>query len=103
MKDLLDRLSAHIDIYHPLVVAALFHYKFIRIHPFDDGNGRIARLVTNLILMHHAYPLIIVPSDTLSKTAYFNALELTDAKIPDIYTAMQDNNIELYEYFITYM
>lgn len=100
MTDLLDRLDAHIDTYHPLVVATLFHYKYIRIHPFDDGNGRIARLLTNMILMHHGYPLLIVPSDPPSKQAYFNALELTDAKIPDLSTVLQHNNLDLYEYFI---
>ena len=36
---------------HSLVLAATFHYRFAAIHPFDDGNGRMARLLTNLILM----------------------------------------------------
>ncbi|MCY4515032.1 MAG: Fic family protein, partial [Candidatus Tectomicrobia bacterium] len=35
---------------HPLVLAATFHYRFVRIHPFDDGNGRMARLLMNMIL-----------------------------------------------------
>ena len=40
----------------PVELAALFHYRYIRIHPFEDGNGRIARLMVNFILTRHDYP-----------------------------------------------
>lgn len=39
----------------PLVVAALFHYHFITVHPFMDGNGRLARLLSNFILFSYGY------------------------------------------------
>ncbi|MBX9852115.1 MAG: Fic family protein, partial [Cytophagaceae bacterium] len=62
---------------HPLLFASEFHYKFIRIHPFDDGNGRMARILMNFILMMKDFPPIIVK--TQEKDQYFRALEQADS------------------------
>ena len=61
---------------HPIVVAATFHYRFVRIHPFDDGNGRMARLLMNMILIRHGYTVAIVPRDERSR--YIDMLEQAD-------------------------
>lgn len=61
----------------PIQIAALFHYRYIRIHPFEDGNGRIARLMVNFILRRHGWPMLVIRSN--KKQAYLNALALTDA------------------------
>lgn len=51
---------------HPIELAAITHLKFIEVHPFGDGNGRIARLITNQILMKNCYPPInIKEKDTI--------------------------------------
>lgn len=63
----------------PVELAALFHYRYIRIHPFEDGNGRIARLLANFILYRHGYPMIVVRSR--KKVEYLEALHATDQKI----------------------
>lgn len=62
---------------HPVVLGAQFHYKFILIHPFDDGNGRVARLIVNYILMKHGYPPIVIKS--AEKDQYLAALNKADA------------------------
>lgn len=63
----------------PVELAALFHYRYIRIHPFEDGNGRIARLLTNYILARHGMPMIVIRSRT--KQAYLDALHQTDIQV----------------------
>ena len=46
MSDLIDWYRRMEDTgEHPIIIAATFHYRFVRIHPFDDGNGRMARTV----------------------------------------------------------
>lgn len=60
----------------PIELASLFHYRYIRIHPFEDGNGRISRLMVNYILYRHGYPMIVVKS--ADKNNYLTALNKCD-------------------------
>ena len=43
---------------HPLIVIAVFVYEFLSIHPYQDGNGRLSRLLTNLLLIKNEYEFI---------------------------------------------
>ena len=64
MSDLIDWYRAkEAEGEHPIIIAATFHYRFVQIHPFDDGNGRMARLLMNLILMKHGYTIAMVQRD----------------------------------------
>lgn len=60
-------------------LASLFHYRYIRIHPFEDGNGRIARLLVNYILLQKGYPMIIIRSD--ERRNYISALNRCDTVV----------------------
>jgi Fic family protein len=62
---------------NPILLAAEFHYRFIRIHPFDDGNGRTARILMNFILMRFDYPPAVIRTE--DKENYFSVLRQADA------------------------
>ncbi|MBY0435567.1 MAG: Fic family protein [Cyclobacteriaceae bacterium] len=61
---------------HPVEIAARFHYDFVRIHPFDDSNGRTSRLLMNYVLLRKGYPPVVIKST--DKRAYLNALNRAD-------------------------
>lgn len=76
VKKLLAWTSKKNGTMHPFLLAVAVHYMFVRIHPFRDGNGRTARLLSNFILMQAGYPLIIVPFKR--KASYMAALDQWD-------------------------
>ena len=81
MHDLLEwyREAEERQDINPIELAALFHYRYIRIHPFEDGNGRISRLIVNYILAKHGYPMIVVKSN--DKSNYLTALHQCDVAV----------------------
>lgn len=58
---------------NPVLLAALVHLKFVTIHPFSDGNGRISRLLMNFVLHKQGYPMLNI--EYAHRNAYYNALE----------------------------
>ncbi len=61
---------------HPIIQATEAHYRFVKIHPFYDGNGRTARLLMNWILLRNGYPLTVIPSEQRSR--YLHSLDKAD-------------------------
>jgi len=79
IKDLLGWLKkADKDKLHPILKAGIFHTQFVHIHPFSDGNGRITRLLTNLLLYKDKWDFrkVIVLEEFYNKNRqdYYNAL-----------------------------
>lgn len=81
MKDLVEWYNAEERKAElsPIELGAVFHYRYIRIHPFEDGNGRIARLLLNYILTRHGYPMVVVKSK--DKSTYLTALNRCDVQV----------------------
>lgn len=72
---------------HPLVKCALFAYEFVSIHPFQDGNGRLSRLLSSLLLLKHGYKWIQYVSFEHEiesrKTEYYRVLRSCQAQRPN--------------------
>jgi len=58
LEELCKWYDGHKKKYPPLLLAAVMHNQFEKIHPFQDGNGRVGRLLLNYILLQHKYPPI---------------------------------------------
>ena len=89
MNDLVNWLNNHIEVpkrkkhkydLHPILVAAAFQVRFIQIHPFGDGNGRMARILSNLILMQYGYTPAIIRLE--NRETYYNLLNLSSLEEP---------------------
>lgn len=80
---LLDKLMEDVFLYykreknklHPIILAAEMHERVVRVHPFIDGNGRTSRLLMNLILLQHGFPIANIKGDLDSRKNYYQALE----------------------------
>lgn len=73
MNEFADWLRKNRDKMNKIVFASEVHRKFVYIHPFIDGNGRVARLLTNAILLQEHYLPISIPP--IRKYDYVMALE----------------------------
>jgi Fic family protein len=67
MEELVEWIEKTKETVHPIFVAAVVHYNLVRIHAFDDGNGRGARILMNLILMNRGFFPAVVRSEKKRK------------------------------------
>ena len=95
MTDLVDwyRQEDTTPTMHPVALAAEFHYRFVRIHPFDDGNGRMSRLLMYLILLGHGYPMTVIKAT--DRNPYLAALSEADAGEPEPFLCFIIDNVEV--------
>lgn len=83
MNQLFDWMKNNKDKIHPLILSSIFHYEFLFIHPFRDGNGRTARLWQNVILSHWETLFEYVPIESEIKKCqedYYNIIQNCNSK-----------------------
>ena len=78
IKDFFNWYNKNKNKINPVELAALVHLKFVTIHPFGDGNGRISRIMMNFVLNKHGFPMFDIPY--LNRNSYYNALERAQVK-----------------------
>lgn len=76
MGKLIDWYNSNLGKMNPLELATTFHGKFEKIHPFEDGNGRVGRFLINVILVNNGYPPLIVRKTV--RKSYMEALSAFD-------------------------
>lgn len=79
MKDLIEFILNEKDI-HPVLIAGIVHYEFVRIHPFLDGNGRVGRALSMLVLFTKGYDI----------REFFSLEEHFDRNAVEYYKALQN-------------
>lgn len=87
MQEFISQLSVMRKTMHPVEFAAMVHIIFVNIHPFIDGNGRVARLLLNLTLLESGYNITVIPP----------------AVRADYIRALQESNHKNYEPFINFI
>lgn len=73
LKDFIDWYDKNKSKFKPLVLAAILHNQFEHIHPFQDGNGRVGRLLLNFVLLKNNYPPINILLEDRSE--YYKTLQ----------------------------
>ncbi|GEP98256.1 Fic family protein [Chitinophaga cymbidii] len=92
----LQQIDIHDVNRHPLTIATRFHQELLnRIHAFSDGNGRIGRLFTNLILLKEGYPPIFIKD--VDREEYLKRFEKSDEDISPMLDFLADRLIESLE------
>ncbi|MBI2660548.1 Fic family protein [Candidatus Woesearchaeota archaeon] len=73
LKDMISWYKENKQKFRPLVLAAIIHNQFEYIHPFQDGNGRVGRLLLNLILLKSKYPPLNITLE--NRAEYYRTLQ----------------------------
>lgn len=101
MSDLLNWYNSVRNELNPVILSAIFQYKFLRIHPFGDGNGRMSRFLGNLTLQSGG--LVITVFKEQERNKYLNSLNLTDNNFATMTEALESKNINDFEPFIDFV
>lgn len=90
MEEYFDFYKKNKNTLNPVILSAEIHERLVSIHPFIDGNGRTSRLVMNLILLQHGFPITNISSQNDLRNEYYTSLEAVNI----------EDNKELFHKFI---
>jgi len=98
MKELIDWCNQNPDELRPIELASILHHRFVHIHPFHDGNGRVARLLMNLVLIRGGYPASTILNTDRKK--YYDVLKRADnddiAPLANFVAAAVEQSLDLW-------
>ena len=98
VKDLVKWHNQNPDELRPIEEAAILHHKLVHIHPFHDGNGRVARLLMNLTLIRKGYPPTTILN--VDRAKYYDTLKKADDGDPSPFVnfiaAAVERSLDLY-------
>ena len=80
IRKLIDWCNRDPDELRPIELAAILHHRLVWIHPFHDGNGRVARLLMNLVLTRSGYPITVILN--VDRNKYYDTLKKADKGNP---------------------
>lgn len=92
MQHFVSQLSASRPTLHPVIFAARAHKEFVFIHPFIDGNGRVARLIMNLCLIQAGFPIAIIPP--IRRADYIARLEKAHTNDTEFVTLIEESVLD---------
>jgi len=75
MEEYFNFYEENKDTLNPVILSAEIHERLVTIHPFIDGNGRTSRLMMNLILLQHGFPITNISSQNNLRNEYYKSLE----------------------------
>jgi len=98
VKELVDWYNRNPDELRPIELSSILHHQFVWIHPFHDGNGRVARLLMNLALLNFGYPIAVILN--VDRAKYYETLKKADggekAPFVSLVAAATEASLDLY-------
>lgn len=99
LKHLPSAQNEEVFLAELISLLAWFQHRFVWIHPFNDYNGRLARLLTNLLLLNLGFPIITIKAETgQDRNKYIKAMKAADnhdlSKLEDLFAQALKTSLE---------
>ena len=101
MKDIVQKIADIREKEHPVAAAAKAHLELVFVHPFVDGNGRVARLIMNLVLIQSGYNIALI--SPVRRTEYISSIEAAHKNDDDFIKLICSSVIETQKDYLRMM